>query len=288
MRITNFFKKGFAKLSYLLNDPPNSFLFSLRYRYHNKLDISFSDKHLKFSTSDPISKKWFFPRYRDGSPHEPPVTKRLAGELHKNSIFFDCGANLGFYTVVGQVFCTQGEVHSFEMDPDLISIIKNNVELNRNRENSNVVINCLALTDKSGKLERFADVEEGNRSTNSLLFDKTERVQISSMTLDDYCKITGVVPDVVKIDVEGSEKLVLEGMTETLNSPRLKTIFLEVHPTLIPDSKSEEVLSYISELMKDNSFTTYKFSSRRDKNSKLKRIDTLEFIDQDKMILCRR
>ena len=49
------------------------------------------------------------------------------------------------------------------------------------------------------------------------------------ITLDDYCTVNKLVPDLIKIDVEGAEYLVLNGSRNTLtkSSPE---IFLSVHP----------------------------------------------------------
>jgi len=49
------------------------------------------------------------------------------------------------------------------------------------------------------------------------------------ITLDDYCTVNKLVPDLIKIDVEGAEYLVLSGSRNTLtkSSPE---IFLSVHP----------------------------------------------------------
>jgi FkbM family methyltransferase len=45
---------------------------------------------------------------------------------------------------------------------------------------------------------------------------KAVEVKTRSLTLDQFCKDRGVEPDVLKIDVEGSELLVLRGARDLM------------------------------------------------------------------------
>ena len=56
---------------------------------------------------------------------------------------------------------------------------------------------------------------------------------MKSTTLDDFCKKNQIKIDFFKIDVEGSEMLVLDGMKESIkNNPDTKFI-TEFHPNAI-------------------------------------------------------
>lgn len=287
MRLPGFLKSGLLKVYRLFHNPPGEYLFHLRYRYFDELHVELNGSRLNFFTGDPIARRWFFPRYRDGSVHEPPVTRKIREELREDDTFFDIGANLGFFTVLGQVTCTEGRIHSFELDPELIGLIKKSVELN---EGGEVVINGLAVTNESGDLAKFAAVQSGNKSTNSIFSDEGS-VQIPTFSIDDYCKNSEVSPEVVKIDVEGAERLVLEGMEKTITRPTLRSIFLEVHPGLIPNSV-EDTLGYMSNLLTENDFELYAFSDRRDKEIKaeegLVSLESLSDLEQNGMVLCKR
>ena len=48
-------------------------------------------------------------------------------------------------------------------------------------------------------------------------------------SLDTFCKKNAVIPNIIKIDVEGSEISVLKGGLETINKYEPK-IFLSTHP----------------------------------------------------------
>jgi FkbM family methyltransferase len=61
------------------------------------------------------------------------------------------------------------------------------------------------------------------------LRDPVREIEVQSVTLDAFCDGARIVPDVLKIDVEGAELQVLCGATELLRNSR-PTIFCEVHP----------------------------------------------------------
>jgi FkbM family methyltransferase len=58
-----------------------------------------------------------------------------------------------------------------------------------------------------------------------------EHEGITEITLDDYVNLTGIVPDVLNIDVEGAELRVLEGARLTLEQYKPK-IYVSIHDDL--------------------------------------------------------
>lgn len=55
---------------------------------------------------------------------------------------------------------------------------------------------------------------------------------VPQMKLDDYVKLTGIVPDALSIDVEGSEHEVLKGSEQTLKEHHPQ-LFVSVHPEML-------------------------------------------------------
>ncbi len=58
---------------------------------------------------------------------------------------------------------------------------------------------------------------------------------VPRITLDEYCKRTGVYPDVITMDVEGSEFEVIRGAEKVLREKK-PTIFMSVHPEFMFES----------------------------------------------------
>lgn len=205
----------------------------LRARWKDELTIHYDGLTLRYATESAAAKKWFYPRYINGRRvHEPPISSLIRSELDPNSVFFDVGANVGFFTVLGANVCTgpEGEVHAFELDPVLVPLIDASVHLNEDR--GEVQLNCVACADGTGDFYSFREAQKGNASTNQILRDRDQRsagVQAMSTTLDHYWRESGASPDLVKMDIEGAEALAVPGMLELVECVTPKLI-LEVHP----------------------------------------------------------
>jgi len=205
----------------------------LRTRFKNELTIEYDGLTLCYSTRSPVAKRWFYPRYITGNRlHEPPISALIRSELTPDSIFFDVGANLGFFTVLAANICdpSEGEVHTFELDPLLIPLIEESLLLNE--PHGRVHLNCVACADETGRFLTFDAVQEANPSTNQVILEEGETVgttaQIPTTSLDDYCRNTGSFPDLIKMDIEGGEALAVPGMLEIVSEVSPK-IILEIH-----------------------------------------------------------
>lgn len=62
---------------------------------------------------------------------------------------------------------------------------------------------------------------------------------VPQVTLDDYCKFTGLIPDVITMDVEGAEMEVIKGGLETIAKHK-PVIFMSVHPEFMYESYRHE------------------------------------------------
>jgi FkbM family methyltransferase len=154
---------------------------------------------------------------------EYKLIKFFIKNLKENDIFYDVGANYGFYTYLALEFCK--EVHSFEPLPDVFENLKMNLE---NVEN--VFLNQAALSNKDSKAKIYLPANSGfDASGGSTIveaaLDKhyykfSKSLEIETTTLDNYLKVHNK-PTIIKLDVEGAESLVIEGGYEFFknNSP---------------------------------------------------------------------
>lgn len=143
--------------------------------------------------------------------------------LRPGDVFFDVGANVGAYTLLAAGVCKSRSI-AFEPSAATFGILQNNIALNNLRKRVRVVNAAVGATD--GQVV-FADNED---TTNHILAadEKSHhQVTVKQVKLDDY--LGDDTPALIKIDVEGFETEVINGMTEMLKTPALKAIIIELN-----------------------------------------------------------
>lgn len=159
--------------------------------------------------------------------HITPLFERIV----KNGFtVVDIGANVGYYTLfAAQKVGRKGKVYAFEPEPRTFDILCKNIEINNFRS---IVTACQkVLLDRQGQVELTAYEEYPARSSVFIkTLGKKKSISVQSTTLDaflgDNLKI-----DLIKMDAEGSEPFIFEGMKNVIkNSPTLQ-IIMEFAPT---------------------------------------------------------
>ena len=141
------------------------------------------------------------------------------------SRFMDIGALHGLF---GLVFLSQdkkAEVLAFDPSPIAFQRLLYNRFKN---EFDNLRAFEIALSDEEGELSMSYVWEHlvSNPDPDDAV------VQVPKKKGDEICHDLGFVPDLVKIDVEGHEWKVIQGLDKTISEHK-PTIFLEVHPNEI-------------------------------------------------------
>jgi FkbM family methyltransferase len=156
------------------------------------------------------------PEYASGA-NELPVQQALADHVRPGATFYDIGANVGFFTVLGaRLVGPAGWVYSFEPVPENAAFVRRNLAANGL---TNVEVIERAVSRASGKgefvLARYSG--GGALSTASRPPDAMGTLGIDVVAIDDLLARSALrAPDVVKVDVEGSELDVFVGMRATL------------------------------------------------------------------------
>jgi len=173
----------------------------------------------------------------DGKYHELNEVALIKRILKEGDIALDIGAHIGYFTLImARLVGKKGKVFAFEPSPVNFELLKKNIELNKYQ-------NIYAIPKGiSNKRERTPFYLNSQNSGNSSLF-KTGRhdkeVQIKTLTLDHYFFGTDFNIDFAKIDVEGSEPLVIEGMKTILKRPHPIRLVIEFYPQLLKNAGFE-------------------------------------------------
>jgi FkbM family methyltransferase len=158
------------------------------------------------------------PDYALGT-NELPVQQALLGYLNPGDIFYDIGANVGFFTVIGaKLVGPSGQVYAFEPVSENAAAIRHNAKIN---DFSKVTVLEKAVSSSTGKGELLLAEYPGGHtlSTAGTPPDLKGSVTVDLVSIDDLVEQQRLTPPtVVKIDVEGAEIDVLHGMSQTIKA----------------------------------------------------------------------
>ena len=177
---------------------------------------------------------------------EKAEAKAFNDSLQDDSVVWDVGANVGYYTLIAARGSPKRKVFAFEPLPSNIAIIRRHLTLNHL---TNVSVIEAALSDRNGTA--FFQ-ESANNSMGRLQPDG--KLKVTCVTIDGLIRDYQVPPpSVMKIDVEGAEFAALSGGINTLK--RLKPIiFLATHSPELHRSCSGLLLDLNYELINLNHF----------------------------------
>jgi FkbM family methyltransferase len=163
---------------------------------------------------------------------ESSVQEAMVRHLGRGGVFYDIGANLGFFAMLGAHLAGlhEGHVYAFEAAPENAEAIRHNAELNA-IPNITVIAKAVSSHAGRGRLQVVDDqswskLEEYGEHPN------TEQViEVELVAIDDLVGSGELPPPtLVKIDVEGAEIAVLEGMRQTI-ARHQPAIICELHGT---------------------------------------------------------
>jgi len=164
-----------------------------------------------------------------GESYEIEARKKIFPMIKRGMTIIDIGAHIGYYTIpfslkVGE----NGIVVAFEPNSDIRAQLQNNLDQNNPR---NVIVVPYAVSNKNSVTDFY--VAQKNRGGYSSLkknkdYEPAKKIRVETKKLDDVLDSLGISEvDVIKIDVEGAEKLVFEGAKRLLTRKRKPIILFE-------------------------------------------------------------
>lgn len=171
--------------------------------------------------------------YSSGVAPEPGSLSVLRRLLEPGSCFVDVGANIGLFTVAaGRIIGGGGRIISVEPAPNTMAALDATVRLN----------GLAALVERhaiaAGREQGEAELNVGKVCGYSSLYpleDPAESVVVPVAPLDEI--IGKQTVDLIKIDVEGFELDVIEGLQKTLSANFNASILVEFSPLHLARSK---------------------------------------------------
>jgi FkbM family methyltransferase len=186
-------------------------------------------------------KRWFGAvafRLKPGKAAEARVVDIPAfHQLGPGDIAIDCGANLGLIT---EILAKGGaEVHAFEPNPDAFRVL-----CERTQNMPNVHRHQQAVLDHDDTMTLYLHV---NYALNPERFSSRSSLIAEKRNVDDRAGVTVQVIDLVafieklgrpvkllKVDIEGAEYALLNGLIDRGVIDRIERVFVETHAHAIP------------------------------------------------------
>lgn len=159
-----------------------------------------------------------------GKSHDSEIrlARFLIDNLANGDTFVDIGAHYGYFTLLGSILVgNEGNVYSFEASPTTYKVLHKNTHDKPNVNSFN-----LAISNEVANLI-FYEFPNLYSEYNTLNIDqfkneawfikhKPKEVSIDSIILDNLLYKENIYPDIIKIDVEGAENKVVEGLSKYL------------------------------------------------------------------------
>lgn len=162
----------------------------------------------------------------------------------ENKVFFDIGANIGVFSIYSALK-KNSQVYAFEPEPNSFIELFKTIELN----NCNVTpmlipLNNLNEVNFFNLKNEFTPGKSGHNFGNRDI--KKKNFGMTGFKLDDMVFNQKIpIPDYIKIDVDGLEDNVLDGMKKVLDHDKLSSILIEF-------SDEKQVIFYEEKFKKNN------------------------------------
>jgi FkbM family methyltransferase len=179
------------------------------------------------------------------------ILQKIFEFLDPGDVVYDIGANVGTHAIfLAKKVGGRGQVFAFEPDDMNYDILQKNITLN---DVTNIIIMKCALGNSFGEgLLHIAGPESSllNLPLNGSILKKVKIIPGDYFVYDKNFP----VPNLIKIDTEGYEYYVIQGLEKTLKQEKCQTVFCEIHPTKLP---REIMADNVIDLLKSYGFNEF-------------------------------
>lgn len=179
---------------------------------------------------------------------EKDAVEAMQTVIGPGSVVYDVGAEIGYFSLSAAVISGSGPVYAFEPNPANTAVIRRSKSLNLDL---NLHVIEKAVGNRRGRAS-FITFENRPDVSNASLLGRLTEVQKDDQTagkiidvemidLDSFSTEIGLTPDLVKVDVEGAEGMVIQGMSRLLTEAK-PYLIVEIHNEIA----QRDVTSYLA------------------------------------------
>ncbi|HKN62218.1 MAG TPA: FkbM family methyltransferase [Candidatus Acidoferrales bacterium] len=158
-------------------------------------------------------------------------TQIFAAAVQQGMVVVDIGANIGHYALeAARKVGPAGKVIAFEPEPHNFELLCRNIEANHY---TNIQPVRKALSNARGVARLAISLDNFGAHHIDISEKSADFIEVETLTLDQYFDATSQRVDVIKMDVEGSEMHILEGLSGLLRANPNVILFTEFWPGAI-------------------------------------------------------
>lgn len=173
---------------------------------------------------------------------EPVATQAYRKELQRikteseSPTVLEVGANIGYFLLqAADLLGDTAQIYAFEPGENNIEQLRRNVCINGFSEQVDIIQS--AVGDETGTTQ-FRIRAAGNKNQVVDTDTGPDVVDVDLITLDRFAESRGLTPediDIVRMDAQGYEYNILQGMETLLRDSNNLLLFVEVHPSMLGD-----------------------------------------------------
>lgn len=184
--------------------------------------------HLRVHESSDV---YISTRIREAGIWEPFETELVRRALKAGDSFLDAGANIGYFTVLGAACVGEtGTVFAIEPEPRNFRLLEANIALNK--FGARVRPHCVGLSDHAGSAQLY--LHPDNLGDHQLHADDRDRETVLIPLVIGAELLGERHLDLVKIDTQGAEHAVIEGLMPALkHSGSALRMIVELTPSAL-------------------------------------------------------
>jgi FkbM family methyltransferase len=166
-------------------------------------------------------------------------------QLHESDIVFDIGAHIGTYTILAcRNIGAEGRVVAFEPVASTRDYLFKHLEWNC--PNATVMVRPSCCGSERGVADFYFQGNKAEGANSLVPVDGFNKTSVNVTTIDEEVAELGLIPSLMKIDVEGGEFEVLKGAEQTLLNHR-PVLLLSLHAEALirAGATSDQVLNWL-------------------------------------------
>lgn len=223
--------------------------FNLRYKPTIRV-AKVGKYNVRFSLTSSIE---YLLRYKESYRSEKLTVDWIQEFILPGDIVWDVGANIGAYSLLMALkfkAANKGRVYSFE--PEASSFNGLNRNATENQLDDYMIPICLALSDKLGVENFYLSSSAAGAATHGLREAVSDGMKFNPVHIQGVLGLSGdylleispeLLPNHLKIDVDGFEGKVIEGMSKLLKNIHLKSILIEISDDVSQGAIEEIIIS---------------------------------------------